>query len=536
MNPRLRPFPLLKSTHLRAGQNFGLRVFFEKSSNTFLYFMSLHAQLSPEAQARLASQRRTSTITSLIIALLMMVLLGVILLIITMAMNSKEIPQIVSYSGSLEEDEQIKQKKVQTQVERKPAAPSSSVSKVIAANTASPVAVPVPEIDVPEVTTDFGDGNDFGDGWGDGTGTGSGFANIPTSMKKRCSRADRLERLLSNGGNEQCEEAVVASLRWLKKTQNKDGSWVDGQKVGMTGLALLAYLGHCETAQSEEFGEAVLGAITYLVDIAMKNNGKMAVDFKENHWCYEHSIAVYALAEAYTLCVKSFGENIEGLEEAVLASGQFLINSQHKSGGWDYAYSEDSARGGDTSIVGWHLQALKASKYTGLPFKNIDRCSKNGLDYIDNMQASNGAIGYASNTQIHDDGTTLAAVGGLCAQIWKSSSNSIARKACKYIDDNIKFNWNSPDADLYGHYYAVQAMLNNGGKSWTKYNSLFRDQVLNNQEKDGSYKDLNKGAKINATAPSFQGTTPFNVHYRTCLATLMLEAYYRFLPATGSAK
>ncbi|YCM44256.1 hypothetical protein V2O64_23395 [Verrucomicrobiaceae bacterium 227] len=497
--------------------------------------MSLHAQLSPEAQARLAAQRRTSTITSLIIALLMMILLGVILLIITMALSSKEIPQIVSYSGSPESDDNMKQKKVQTQVERKPAAPSSSMSKVIAANTSSPVAVPVPEIDVPQVNTEFGDGNDFGDGWGDGSGTGNGggFGNIPTSMKKRCSRADRLQRLTSSGGTEQCEEAVMASLRWLKETQNPDGSWVSGQKVGMTGLALLTFLGHCETAQSEEFGEAVLGAITYLVDKAMKNNGKMASDFKNDHWCYEHSIAVYALAEAYTLCVKSFGENINQLEEAVLASGQFMINSQHIKGGWDYGYSEDSSRGGDVSIVGWHLQALKACKYTGLPFKNVEKCGKLGLEYIERMQLSSGAIGYSAPT-LHGDGTTLAAVGGLCFQIWKSSSTKVARKACKFIEDEMKFDWNTADSDLYGHYYAVQAMINHGGKAWEKYNKLFRDQVLNNQNKDGSYKPLNKGGKINAVAASFQGNSAFAVHYRTCLSTLMLEAYYRFLPATGS--
>jgi len=496
--------------------------------------MSLHAQLSPEAQARLSSQRRTSTITSLIIALLMMVLLGVILLIITMALNSKEIPQIVSYSGTLDADNNMKQKKVQTQVERKPAAPSSSMSKIIAANTSSPTAVPVPEIDVPMVNTEFGDGNDFGDGWGDGsgTGTGGGFANIPPAMKKRCSRADRLQRLTSNGGTEQCETAVVESLRWLKKTQNPDGSWVTEYKVGMTGLALLTYLGHCETAQSEEFGETVLASITYLVDIAMKNNGKMASDFKNDHWCYEHSIAVYALAEAYTLCVKSFGENINQLEEAVLASGQFMINSQHIKGGWDYGYSEDSGRGGDVSIVGWHLQALKACKFTDLPFKNVDKCAKLGLEYIERMQLSSGAIGYSAPT-LHGDGTTLAAVGALSTQIWKSSSTKVARNACKFIDDEMKFDWNSADSDLYGHYYAVQAMINHGGEAWKKYNTLFRDQVLNNQNADGSYKELNAGGQINAVGASFQGNGAFAVHYRTCLATLMLESYYRFLPATG---
>ena len=503
--------------------------------------MSLHAQLSPEAQSRLRAQQRTSTITSLIIALLLSALLGIILYIIALVSDVKQTEQIVSYSGSQDQDEKIQQKKVQTQVERKPAAPSSSMSKVIASNTSSPTAIPVPEIDVPEPSTDFGDGNDFGDGFGSGSGAGSGggFGNIPAEMKKRCSKSDRLQRLNANGGTEACEDAVVASLRWLKKTQKANGSWTNANErnVGMTGLALLAYLGHCETAGSEEFGETVMAAITYLTDVAMKNNGKLAVDFKDNHWPYEHSIATYALAEAYTLCVKSFGENLENLEEAVQASGQFLINSQHKGGGWDYSYSEDSGRGGDTSIVGWHLQALKACKFTGLDFKNMTKCYKRGLEYMESKQMSSGAIG-SSAPSLHgsQDGTTLASVGALCFQIWKSSSNKVARKACKFIDKEMKFDWNTADSDLYGHYYAVQAMINHGGEPWKRYNKLFRDQVLNNQNADGSYKQLNNGDKINAVGANFSGKSPFSTHYRTCLATLMLESYYRFLPATGQRK
>ncbi len=502
--------------------------------------MSLHAQLSPEAAARLAAQKRTSTITSLIIALLLMVLVGIILTIIAFASPTNITPQIISYSGTPESEENLQQKKVQTQVERKPSAPSASMSKVIAANTSSPTAIPVPEIDVPEPSTDFGDGNDFGDGWGngDGSGAGGGFGNIPTSMKKRCSKADRIQRLLSSGGTEKCEDAVVASLRWLKKNQNKDGSWTSQKPVGMTGLALLAYLGHCETAQSEEFGESVLAAITYLTNKAMKNNGKLATDFKDNHWCYEHSIAVYALAEAYTLCVKSFGENINQLEEAVVASGQFMINSQHQGGGWDYAYDEDGKRGGDLSIVGWHLQALKACKFTGLDFKNVTKCYKKGLDYVERMQLSSGAMGY-TGPHLHgsQDGTTLAAVGALCFQIWKSSASKVARKAVRFMDKEMKFDWNGVDSDIYGHYYAVQCMLNNGGPEWERYNKLFRDQVLNNQAENGSYKPVNGGKKgVKAVAAGFIDGGGFATHYRTCLATLMLESYYRFLPATGSKK
>ncbi|MBR9761579.1 hypothetical protein GYB43_14835 [bacterium] len=489
--------------------------------------MSLHAQLSPEAQARLASQRRTSTITSLIIAILMMTLIGVILLIIAMKLNKDEIPELISYSAENIEEEELDVRKVQTQTQRKPSAPSSSMAKVIAANSASPTAIPVPEIDVPDPSLNFGDGDGFGDGWGDGSdsGAGGGFGNIPASMKKRCSRADRLSRLNSSGGTEKCEDAVVNGLRFLKKTQNKDGSWSDRKQVGMTGLALLAFLGHCETTMSEEFGETVFSAITYLVNKAMKNKGKLATDFKDNHWCYEHGIAVYAIAEAYTLCQKSFGENIPNLPEAVQASTQFLINSQHQGGGWEYAYSEDNGRGGDLSIVAWHLQALKAAKHTGLELKNLTSSVRAGLEYTAGLRTPEGTFGY-SGPRMKGDGVTLGAAGALCFQMWDKSSSKEARGACKFIDENAKFGWNTPDSDLYGHYYAAQCMINFGGDPWKRYNEKFRDQVLNNQLPDGSFKPAGFGA--------FTGNSVFGKHYRTCLSILMLEVYYRFLPATGA--
>ncbi|MEN8785795.1 MAG: hypothetical protein ABF379_15635, partial [Akkermansiaceae bacterium] len=62
--------------------------------------MSLHAQLSPEAQARIAAQRRNSTLTSVIIALLAMTLIGVILMIIALSTNVRNIPAITYVSAN----------------------------------------------------------------------------------------------------------------------------------------------------------------------------------------------------------------------------------------------------------------------------------------------------------------------------------------------------------------------------------------------------------------------------------------------------
>ena len=70
----------------------------------------------------------------------------------------------------------------------------------------------------------------------------------------------------------------------------------------MTGLALLAYFGHCETPDSLEFGDSCLKGIVYLVNVGMQNNGKLGTDQSAQPFCYEHGIGTYALAEATTFC------------------------------------------------------------------------------------------------------------------------------------------------------------------------------------------------------------------------------------------
>jgi hypothetical protein len=494
--------------------------------------MSLHAQLSPEAQARLQAQRRNSTISSIIISMLVIVLLCLILAFIFLPAWVKETPVIVSYQGTSITDENIEVKKMNNSVERKPSAPSSSMAKVIAANTVSPTAVPVPEVDVPDPSTDFGNGDDFGDGWGSGGdgGGGGGFGNIPATMKKRCSPEDRMARLTENGGTPQCEEAVMKGLRWLKSTQNADGSWTGSSQCAMTGLALLAYLGHCETPLSEEFGESCLKAITFLVNRGMANDGVMSSSAEKNHLPYEHAISTYAIAEAATFC-KQLNINVPNLMEVAQKAGQFIISNQHESGGWDYGYVEDSARGGDLSVAAWQIQALKACKHTGLDFKNMTRCIRKALDYVEARQGSDGGFGYAGKGDSHAPNGyhTLTGAGMLCLQMWNKESAGSVRSGGKYIEKKSKLEFNGEDCDLYGHYYEGQAMMNRGGEQWTKYNAMFRDQILNNQNADGSWKAPGGGKKVNAVAAAYTS----NVHYRNCLCILMLEVYYRFLPGTG---
>ena len=93
----------------------------------------------------------------------------------------------------------------------------------------------------------------------------------------------------------------------------------------------------------------------------------------------------------------------------------------------------------------------------------------------------------------------------------------------KYIDRRSQFDYKKGPCNLYEHYYSSQAAMNNGGKSWEKYNAMFRDTLLEAQNADGSW-----------PAPPEPGPAARNDPiYVTALATLMLEVYYRFLPGTS---
>jgi hypothetical protein len=121
----------------------------------------------------------------------------------------------------------------------------------------------------------------------------------------------------------------------------------------------------------------------------------------------------------------------------------------------------------------------------------------------------------------------------LCNQMWGKGARSEVRKAAKYIVANSKFDYNGEHADLYGHYYESQAMMQSGGADWTFYNAMYRDQILKNQNGDGSWKSPGGGKKIIAVGAAYVGESGDAKVYRTSLCTLMLEVYYRFLSTGG---
>jgi hypothetical protein len=134
------------------------------------------AQLAANSHAvkmAVERQRRQESIQSAVTGLLGFGVVIAILWLIAMIPTTKNIPQIVTYQAATPEEEPpVRMKELTNNAQPKPPGASSSMAKVIASQSQSPVAVPIPVTANPDSM--FGMEEDFGPGFGTGEGDGDG--------------------------------------------------------------------------------------------------------------------------------------------------------------------------------------------------------------------------------------------------------------------------------------------------------------------------------------------------------------------------
>lgn len=353
-----------------------------------------------------------------------------------------------------------------------------------------------------------------------GKGPASG---IPSTMGSRMGGTARTMAMQMNGGKKESEEAVMRGLRWLMKNQNADGSWAKGAKptiAAMTGFGVLSFLGHGETPVSAEFGPTVQKALDFLVSNGAKNKGVLSLEPTVTQaGSYAHGIATYALGEYYTMTKDE--RVIDVLKQAIA----HIVKGQSSDGSWRYAYSE--ANHPDTSVTGWQIQALKAAHLTGLNVEGVDPALDKAMVYLKSVQGPKGGFGYKEK----EDRYSLTGVGVLCTYFWKQDKDKSVRDGISFMMDQTKdkfpVEYKGDNADLYAWYYNTQACLMVGGAAWNTWNRMFQDQIVKNQNPDGSWPPVNTKSPGELRSPDGYG--PF---YRTNLCILMLEVYYRYMPTT----
>ena len=185
---------------------------------------------------------------------------------------------------------------------------------------------------------------------------------IPTRYQNRIAenRADVTRR---RGGNPNTDAAVRHALRWLAENQSPDGRWIaakygagQGRLVeghfrgpagikadtGITGLALLAFLGDGHTHKSGRHREVVAKGLEYLLR-QQATDGNLFGPSTNFARMYCHGIASMALNEAYAMT--SDQRLLPYVEQAV----RYTLAAQSPvTGGWRYHPGDD----GDTSQFG----------------------------------------------------------------------------------------------------------------------------------------------------------------------------------------
>jgi len=353
---------------------------------------------------------------------------------------------------------------------------------------------------------------------------------VNTMYANRLNNQARTSSITRYGGGatkaDQLEGAVYRALNWLQKNQNEDGSWGGSYKASMTGLALLTMLAHGETQVSKQYGETVQKGVQWLMDTGRKNKNVFAAQHPE----YQHAIATYALAEDYALT--QIGDLLTVLEGAV----EKIVVSQSPTGAWEYGYNNKMTRpeerplGGDLSISGWNIQALKAAKNAGVRVKGLDEAMRKALDFCKAVyDDKTRRFGYAKKGSGSDG---LVGVGILSMMFLGAGDSKEARGALRTAS-NFKCDWTKAgEGSSYVWYYVTQAMFQSGGSYWVAWNREFRDTLLKRQAADGHW--YIPGTTLDvppADAKWKQVANPKDCPvYHTSMLCMMLEVYYRFLP------
>ena len=319
---------------------------------------------------------------------------------------------------------------------------------------------------------------------------------------------------------------MLNGLRWLMRNQNADGTWGDKHKGAMTGLALLCFLGHGETYTSVEFGQTVKRAVDAVIKAGEVADGRLHMggsSFAGNDSAYEHGIATYALAEAFTL---TRDERIVPVLTQAIA---YIVQSQTRLGGWHYSYAKGDAN--DLSVAGWQIQAVKAAQLTGLALPGVDKALENSMGFLRAWQDPNtGLFGYQSRGKR----LSLTGAGAVCMMFGTGRKTGEAQLAIKAVLDGPVPEWNVANTNLYAWYYNTLACFQFQGSAWDQWNKRFQNVVIDAQSADGSWPVLSNMDKEQVTGGSLtKEETSSGAVYRTTLCVLMLEVFYRFLP-TGA--
>jgi hypothetical protein len=351
------------------------------------------------------------------------------------------------------------------------------------------------------------------------------------------SGAIKAKLLKLHGGNAESEQAVALGLAWLARQQKADGSWVydqgdKGQATAATGMVLLAFLGAGETHTGKgKYQKNVEAGVKWLVK-NMQAEGPNKGKFTDIGSMYSQAIGAIALCEAYGMTKD------KDLLKPAQAAIDFIQKAQGNNGSWGYTAGQT----GDTSIVGWQIQALQAAIIS----KDIvvdQRVIKKAIDFLNlaGGGARKAAYGYNDNAGA-SPGTALTAVGLLSRyyiDMWVPEHAGMAEGVQGLMKHKPAKAAAMPD--MYFYYYATQVVHFFAGDEWKEWNEGPKGA---DGKRSGGMRDWLVSLQINKDGANM-GSWDAEGGYigRSCgrvgttaLCVLTLEVYYRHMSGNVDGK
>ena len=389
------------------------------------------------------------------------------------------------------------------------------------------------------------DADAFNDVIGIGGGAGGKFGGRFGGRKK-----------LRAQGGAAAEQALKDALEWLKSHQSHDGSWdCDGffencgkigsnvcadpggatHDVGVTSLALLAFLGDANTTNEGPYRDVVSRGIKWLREQQDPDTGLIGDDISHDY-IYDHSIATLAVCEAYYFSKSP-------LIKQVAQSGiDYIHRSRNPYGAW--RYDVPPIGDNDTSVTGWMLFALASAKEAKL--KVDEEAMVGGLAWIEEVSdPRTGRVGYDGPGQLssrtpanerwpREKGEAMTAVGLLCRIFLGQDPDTTMLAGEKIMQRHADLLRQKPPAwdeegfgcDMYYWYYGTYAMYQMGGNYWKAWNVAMKEAVIENQQREGD----EKGSWDPVGPWGYSGGRV----YSTALMTLCIEVYYRYARVLGA--
>jgi hypothetical protein len=302
--------------------------------------------------------------------------------------------------------------------------------------------------------------------------------------------------------------AIERGLRWLHAHQDQDGRWdcddfgkhdPKGKRsdnpgnaihdVGVTALALLAFLGDGNTTSSGPYREAVSKAVRWL----QKQQGRNGLfGTKASHdFIYDHAIASFAMCEAYGL------SKSKALRQSAQRGINYLESHRNPYACWRYQPRDND---NDSSVTAWCIKAYQSAKSFGL--ETNAQAMKIAANFLDELtDPVTGMIGYTKRGERSsrhpgdhsrnfpvEKGEALTAAGLSSRFVLgqKPEKSVVMKLSAKRLLVKPPSAKDKRAIDHYYWYHGTSAMQQMGGEYWNRWSRSVTRAILTTQRPSGN--------------------------------------------------